>query len=469
MIAVVAPYQPPAQEQEQEEEEEQKATSVELFSDLVFVVAMHVVAEPLESAPALWDGKLVLLVYILRVFVLWWLWHATMMWTNLANLLFVGDDLRPSQHVVIFVIMGCVITLSQAAKEDDHSTVLTCYVIARTVLTLAWRLEAAHPQPLEMSQDRYDFLMKICRRAPLFTFVTELLPLSVAAWLLRGGELNAVGLIMWVGSHVLILACRTLTTSRIGAEADERARANYRNPFASGQIAERYELIMLIVTGEIVFASAVPGPRAYSLEGFVVTCLCFLLYFKARPESRELSFAIDGAAATQAPHVHFLLLCALPGIGAGYARLSHSAHAAGATGSHARQLHGVDSSSCTAPTLLYGSASVFLIGSALVALMNRDGKHAECRYPRATRLAPRLVTGLIAAVLVLTHNCDGPTAASAIPVLLALPFAFEMWALGHDLWEWVAEWTSQAVRVSQGEEERHRHSRKHAARLRGFA
>ena len=94
---------------EEEEDIEQKPTYVELFSDLVFVVAMHLVAEPLEEMESFMSMELPL--YLLRVFSIWWMWQSAMAWSNMANLLFEGDDLKGWHHIVLFLTVAALAVL----------------------------------------------------------------------------------------------------------------------------------------------------------------------------------------------------------------------------------------------------------------------------------------------------------------------------------------------------------------------
>lgn len=67
------------EEEEEEEEEEAKVSTLELFSDLVIVVSIHVVAEPLEE-PGFNEFGL----YFARVFYLWLAWHMMTLFMNAA-------------------------------------------------------------------------------------------------------------------------------------------------------------------------------------------------------------------------------------------------------------------------------------------------------------------------------------------------------------------------------------------------
>jgi hypothetical protein len=57
-------------------EEHYNVTGIELFSDLVIVVAIHIIASPLEDRGSVLDN---MPWYLVRVFHLWLIWHAAML------------------------------------------------------------------------------------------------------------------------------------------------------------------------------------------------------------------------------------------------------------------------------------------------------------------------------------------------------------------------------------------------------
>jgi hypothetical protein len=59
-----------------EKEEDYNVTGIELFSDLVIVVAIHIIACPLEDIGDVLDN---MPWYLVRVFHLWLIWHAAML------------------------------------------------------------------------------------------------------------------------------------------------------------------------------------------------------------------------------------------------------------------------------------------------------------------------------------------------------------------------------------------------------
>ena len=162
-----------------------------------------------------------------------------------------------------------------------------------------------------------------------------------------------------------------------------------------------------------------------------------------------------------------MLLIALPGIGAGFARIAHElgghghaetdhAHIEGQVVGHsAHHMTHTEATHLTAHdaehettggaschpislVLLLSSTGAFLIFSAIAAAMNRDHQHgAACRVPLGRRILPRIVSGIVAAALAVVGPCplhmdaieDGLLAEISALALLALPLPFEFWAL----------------------------------------
>ena len=243
---------------QQDEDIEQKPTPVELFSDLVFVVAMHIVAEPLEELDSLSSTQVPL--YLLRVFSLWWMWHSAMLWANMANLLFEGDDVRVWHHGVLFFAMTMIVIFAEACKRNDSALGLLFYLAARVVMVISWKIEGVlRPRPPEMLPESYEGLMKATKVAPMGLMIEGTF-LTIASWLLHRGQ-EVAALSCWGGLAATLLMLRTLYSFT----------PPKCNPFSAGQMAERYELIILICIGEIVFAAAIPGPYINSV---LARCLC---------------------------------------------------------------------------------------------------------------------------------------------------------------------------------------------------
>ena len=104
-----------------------QVTLLELFSDLAFVVAIHVVAVPLEEAPDVFGTPMV--VYALRVFVLWMAWYSGTLYTNIANLFVPGSDKLEGRHYSLVLVQIVMITMiSQATTGDNDGSVIAYFL-----------------------------------------------------------------------------------------------------------------------------------------------------------------------------------------------------------------------------------------------------------------------------------------------------------------------------------------------------
>ena len=97
---------------------EPKVKPLELFSDLVFVVALNIVAsgleEDLEEAHSLMPG---LAIFVLRVFLLWHLWHVGTIVVNLSHATDDDGVLNPIDYLFTFGISAVVVVSSTAAPS----------------------------------------------------------------------------------------------------------------------------------------------------------------------------------------------------------------------------------------------------------------------------------------------------------------------------------------------------------------
>lgn len=108
---------------------------LELFYDLVFVAVIHNIAHTLESGEVGWES---ILCFTLRVFSIWWLWHATTMAFNMRGGAR-GAIRSEIQNIPAVAVMCCVALMSSAAARKDDSAFLSCLLIALTIV-LVWQL-----------------------------------------------------------------------------------------------------------------------------------------------------------------------------------------------------------------------------------------------------------------------------------------------------------------------------------------
>lgn len=202
------------------------ASSLELFFDLVFVVAVGVASSELHhqlSAGELLNG---VLMYGLTFFAIWWAW---MNFTWFATSFAVDDWLY---RVVTFVQMGGVLVLAAgiepAVEEHDFRMLVWAYVVMRVAMVAQWLRAAVSDRSLRATSSRY----------AVGIAATQLLWIAMLA--LPGRA---------VPFAVPVLVLAELAVPVIA----ERGR---RTPWHPHHITERYGLFTLIVLGESLLASA---------------------------------------------------------------------------------------------------------------------------------------------------------------------------------------------------------------------
>lgn len=209
------------------DEEHRAATPLELFFDLVIVVAVAAAASALHHGIA--DDHVADAIpgYLLTFFAIWWAW---MSFTWFAA----GYDTDDVPYrVAVFVQMaGAVIIaagIGRAFDGGDWSLVLLGYIVMRVALVFQW-LRAAHDDPAHRTQN------------------------------VRWAVGIAIMQVLWVVAF-LVLPADAFAVAFIGLAAGELAvpivavwgrDAIWHNE----HIAERYGLLTIIVLGESVLAGA---------------------------------------------------------------------------------------------------------------------------------------------------------------------------------------------------------------------
>ncbi|MGY3127804.1 low temperature requirement protein LtrA [Agrococcus sp. UYP33] len=277
------------------EEPGRAATPLELFFDLVFVVAVSIAAVNLHHA--LSEGHIVegLLVYAVIFFGIWWAW---MNFTWFATSFGTDDWLY---RLLTFVQMAGVLVLAAGIKpafeERDFSLLIFSYVVMRVAMVAQW---------LRASRGAGD-----SRRA------TQLYAIGISTlqglWLL---SLLLPAPVSYVAIVLLMVA--ELAVPLVAERQGE-------TPWHPHHLTERFGLFTLILLGESLLASANAvivaleevdelGPLLWiATLALVVTCALWWIYFWS-PHHRLIT---DYASSLRHGYAHYFVFAAAGALSAG--------------------------------------------------------------------------------------------------------------------------------------------------------
>jgi low temperature requirement protein LtrA len=370
------------------DEPHRTATPLELFFDLVFVVAVATAAAEFHHAlaEAHPEGAL---YFFLVFFAIWWAW---VNYTWFASAYDSGDVVF---RLLSFVIMAGSLTLAAGVPDlfaDGQSPLAVAgYVVMRLGIVALWlRAARGHPEG---------------RRTAL-TYAVGITLVQVF-WVLRLALDGTTVLLVTFG----ILMALELTVPWV---AERRGRT----PYHPQRIAERYGLFTIIVLGEVVLSSvaAVQGALGgghtadllpLAVGGMLVVFSLWWLYFK---RDHAPLFA-SGRTVFATAYGHLVTFVSVAATGAGLAVavdvVTHHAHATAA----------VAAWSTAVPIALYvlalGALQALHDGPSAVvpALVTGAGVLLVAFVGTAAGLAIGwvvLLTGLLLTTAVAQHVLSGP-------------------------------------------------------------
>jgi low temperature requirement protein LtrA len=290
-------------------EEHRTATPLELFFDLVFVVAIASASAELHHGLA--EGHLdAVLGFVMTFMAIWWAW---MNFTWFASA-YDPDDV--GYRLLAFVIMTGSLMLAAGVPgfaEDGQSGLLVAgYAVMRLAMVALWlRAAAGHPE----------------RRRTCLTYA---------------GGITLVQ-VLWV-ARLPLEDPTLLVATFFGGMALELlvpyvAERNGRTPFHPEHISERYGLFTIIVLGEVVLSTvlavqgALGGDHLAGLVPLVLGALLIVfstwwLYFRRDHVAVFAAGRIE--AVMSVGYGHLLLFGSIAATGAGLAVavdvVTHHAH-----------------------------------------------------------------------------------------------------------------------------------------------
>jgi low temperature requirement protein LtrA len=279
------------------DEPHRASTPLELFFDLVFVVAIGQAAAGLHHAVAENHAAQGLMGYSMVFFAIWWAW---MNFTWFASAYDVDDV--PYRLTVFVQIAGALILAAGVPAMFEHRSIngviLTGYVVMRVAMVVQW-LRAARADPP--------------RRGTALRYASGIAVLQVA-WV-------ALLFVPWL--HLAGFFALALLEALVPAWAETSAATTWHPQ----HIAERYGLLTLIVLGESILSAtvavqsalasgeALPGLVPIIVGGLLTAYSIWWMYFD-RPVHDLLTSLRQ---AIRWGYGHYFIFASAAAVGAGLA------------------------------------------------------------------------------------------------------------------------------------------------------
>ena len=279
------------------DEEHRAATPLELFYDLVIVVAVAAAAAELHHGIAEDHIQDAVLGFVLIFFAIWWAWMGFTWFATAYD----TDDVP--YRVAVFVQMsGAVIIAAGVGRsfDGDWSVVGLGYVVMRIPLAIQW-LRAARDDPSHRTMNL---------RMALGIAVLQV------SWVLA---------LLFAPADLFLVIFAALVIGELAAPIIAAGGTPF--PFHDEHIAERYGLLTIIVLGESVLAGAIAFSSAadagfselalfgVAIGSLLVVFAMWWLYFE-RPTDDLLTSV---GRAYEWGYGHYAIWAAAAAVGAGIA------------------------------------------------------------------------------------------------------------------------------------------------------
>jgi low temperature requirement protein LtrA len=275
-------------------EEGRASTPLELFFDLVVVVAVALAAERLHHALVEGVGVAAIVSYLLVFFAVW------LAWVNFTWFASAYDTDDVVYRLSVLVVMTGALVLAAGVPrifdQRDFTLAIIGYVIMRIALVTQWIRVAIDDVPRRETARRFAIGVTAC-------------------------QLGWLSLLVWPQLWPLAWATLPPIELLIPAWAERAARTT----FHPEHIAERYGLFMIIVLGELVLAASlaiqgVLGASGVTFELLAVVIGSLLIVYSMwwiyfdRPEEHYLD-SVPTAIAWS--YLHLPIFAAVGAVGAG--------------------------------------------------------------------------------------------------------------------------------------------------------
>lgn len=281
------------------DESHRAATPLELFFDLVFVVAIAQAAAGLHHGIVENHILDAVINFNLVFFAIWWAW---MSFTWFASMYDNGDV--PYRLLVFLQLTGAVLLaagVSRVFADRDLSLMLSGYIIMRVAMVIQ-SLRAARHNPSEKTAEHRSAATLILLQV-LWTALVLLAPKS------------------WIVAGALVLGTSELVTS---AWANQKRTQRF---WHQEHIAERYGLLTIIVLGETLLAASLAVDAIFEAGAFDTALLPMIagglltvfamwwIYF-----DEDASHLLDNARTAYLwGYGHYIIFGAAAAVGAGLA------------------------------------------------------------------------------------------------------------------------------------------------------
>lgn len=209
-------------------EQHRVASTLELFFDLVFVIAVGIAGVQLHHALSHGHIEHGVLSFMFIFFCIWWAWM-NFSWFATA---FDNDDWF--YRVTTIVQMGGVLTLAAGIEPffttGDQRILMVGYVIMRLAMVAQWVRAGIHNPDYRKTTTIYALGIALVQ---LYWIAISIIPTSTGL----GAALSVTGFALELSVPVI-------------------AETNKQTPWHSHHITERYGLFTLIVLGESLLGSA---------------------------------------------------------------------------------------------------------------------------------------------------------------------------------------------------------------------